>query len=172
MSPRRIVALLLALTAALATAAPPAATAATKAKKDRTPPRSVIHTEDGAVKVGMDADRDAPVKPPARLREHTLVTGTTTDRKGGRIDYVVIRFSREDPVAGTLGEIETATCEPPRRVCHWTAPVPWLDDDLIGADPLLGATHGLPAEWTVTVKAYDEAGNVERRPPSITILVI
>ena len=153
--------------------APPAAAKTTaKPKPDRTPPRSVIHDEDMAVKVGMDADRDAPAQPPPPVAPLTMVTGTTTDNKGGTIDYVVIRFSREDPVAGTLGEIETATCEPPRRTCRWSARVPWLDDDLIDADPMMGITHGLPAVWTVSVKSYDRAGNVEANGPAIQIVVI
>jgi hypothetical protein len=143
-----------------------------KPKPDRTPPRSVIHDENNAVKLGMDADQDAPAQPPAQLEPSTKVTGTSTDNKGGLIDYVVIRFHREDPLGGTLGEIETATCEPPRRTCHWEARVPWLDDDLIQADPVLGVTHGIPAIWTVSVKAYDEAGNVETSGPEIQIVVI
>jgi hypothetical protein len=165
-------ALAVALVLAVAAPAAGAAAAKKKPKPDRTPPRSVIHDEDMSVKVGMDADQDAPAQPPARLAPHTMVTGSTRDNKGGLIDYVVIRFSREDPVAGTLGEIETATCEPPRRTCHWSARVPWLDDDLIMADPVLGLTHGVPAIWNVTVKAYDEAGNVEANGPAIQIVVI
>ncbi|MCA1727391.1 MAG: hypothetical protein LC722_07020 [Actinobacteria bacterium] len=172
MSRTRLAALTAAILLVLAGGTAPSAAAKAKPKPDRTPPHSVIDDRNNAVKIGMDADRDAPVQPPGPLAPRTVVTGRTTDNKGGLIDYVVIRFSHEDPVAGTLGEIETATCEPPRRTCRWSARVPWLDDDLIIADPVLGITHGIPARWTVTVKAYDEAGNVEPRGPSITILVI
>lgn len=136
-------------------------------KPDRTPPVSTITTEDMAVKVGVDSS-----EPPEAIREHTLVEGTARDNKRGQIDYVVIRFTREDPVAGHLGEIEVDTCEPPRRTCLWTARVPWLDDDLIEADPVMGITHGVPAVWDVEVYAVDEAGNRERNGPAIQIVVI
>ena len=153
-------------------AVPADAVAKKKKKPDRTPPTSTIHTKNNAVRIGMDADQDAPAQPPGPALKYTMVTGSTVDNAGGLIDYVVIRFSREDPVGGTLGEIETATCEPPRRTCRWQARVPWLDDDLIMADPVLGVTHGVPAVWNVTVKAYDEAGNVETNGPAIQIVVI
>ncbi len=49
-----------------------------------------------------------PAGQPAVLEPYTKVTGITTDAKGELIDYVVIRFTREDPVGGTLGEISPA----------------------------------------------------------------
>jgi hypothetical protein len=169
----RLLRLLVLVALVLSLAAPPAgAGAKPKPKPDRTPPHSVIHTKNMAIKIGTDADQDAPAQPPATLLPYSLVEGRTTDNKGGLIDYVVIRFSHDDPLVGTAGAIETATCEPPRRVCNWTARVPWLDDDLIMADPVLGLAHGVPAIWNVTVKGYDEAGNVETNGPAIQIVVI
>jgi hypothetical protein len=154
------------LVAVLLSVAVPPAVAKSKPKPDRTPPVSTIHTEDMALRAGVDGE------PPEPVRALTLVEGTSRDNKRGLIDYVVIRFTREDPVGGHLGAIEVDTCEPPHRTCNWSATVPDLDDKLIQADPMMGVMHALPAVWDVQVKAYDKAGNVETNGPAIQIVVI